>query len=643
MAPEGSTECEMVTRWYVNLALSMSKTLMTVLGNYLISGGSETVLVLWQLETGNKQFLPHLTAAIQNVVISPRGNSYAIHLADNSTMVLSTSELTPTANFAGIQAPVIESTKHWDSYVERIDNPKSSAIFLNHTPAVISPSDPSRLLLAVGESQEIGPDTSAIESSPFLQTFDISRSRNIARQALTRTNITNKNIGPEGPQLIEPKTTHMQISFDGSWLATVDEWHPPNRDFDRLTEDSASAELFGREVYLKFWQWNTEDQEWELVSRVDAPHTTRNGYSAGRVLDLAADPSGLKFSTIGEDGVVRVWCPKTRKRDNVIVRGKDGKPLRSWSCRHVVALRVDEIDAEAVFEDSFKDTLEPTACLAYSGDGSLLAVALSGVETGVVHLINPETGSAHSSRPGHFGGDIVRMAILDQYLVTLSDELRVYDLVNEQLSYGLVASRTMRSLSTKQKQAMVHLATDRNHHTFAIAIPRMRHSAEDEKQPASSYWDGSSDISVFNPADPNPLYTKDLPTMITTLLPTTSSAGYIVLDTFAEIRTLAPKTTQAVIPSQKRASEAQLEEGATEELPVTDIMVLAQEEDTIEEERIVPAVQDVEDDDEYPVVTQQQLTNLFDIGPAFALPPIEEMFYQVADLFGSKPLPQAVA
>lgn len=612
-------------------------------GNYIISGGSETVLVLCQLDTGHLQFLPHLSAAIQNIVVSPLGKSYAVHIADNSTMILSTSELKPTANFAGIQAPVIEPTKNLDSYVKRIDNQQSSAVFLNPTPAVINPSDPSRLLLAVGEMQEFGPAASAIESSPYLQTFDISNSQNLGRQALTRTNITVKNVAPDGYRLIEPKTTHMQISCDGSWLATVDEWQPPTRNLDSFTEDLSSAVLLRQEVYLKFWQWNSGDQTWELVSRVDAPHTARHGSSTvGKVLGLAADPKSLKFSTIGEDRVVRVWGPKTRKRDNVIVRGKDGKPLRSWSCRNAVALPVDESDVEAMFEDSVHVAVESTACLAYSEDGSILSAAVSGSENGSVHLINPETGSIHNSRVGRFAGDIVKMAILDQYLITLSDELRIHDLVNEQLCYGLVISKTMRALSIKQKLAMVHFAIDKTNCTFAVAIPHMKHSEESKKKPASSYWANSTDITVFDPKNPVPLYTISLPSMVTTLLPYTSSSGYLVLDSFAEIRTLTPRVRQTALPQPTRLPAVQPDTTTIEETPAADILQMVQEEEEASGEgTIVVIPEDEEQDVEYPFVTQQQVTAIFDI-PAFTLPPIEELFYRVTELYNGKPVSQPV-
>ncbi|KAJ8611610.1 hypothetical protein MRB53_037834 [Persea americana] len=60
-------------------------------------------LVLWQLATGIKQFLPNLTANILRIVVNAAGDRYALCMADNSIMVLSTSERKPVANFSGLQ------------------------------------------------------------------------------------------------------------------------------------------------------------------------------------------------------------------------------------------------------------------------------------------------------------------------------------------------------------------------------------------------------------------------------------------------------------------------------------------------------------------------------------------------------------
>ena len=62
-----------------------------------------------------------MAATIQNVVVSPTGTSYAVQLADNSAMVLSTSELKPVVNIAGIQTSVVESEASIESQVERIE------------------------------------------------------------------------------------------------------------------------------------------------------------------------------------------------------------------------------------------------------------------------------------------------------------------------------------------------------------------------------------------------------------------------------------------------------------------------------------------------------------------------------------------
>ena len=48
---------------------------------------------------------------------------------------------------------------------------------------------------------------------------------------------------------------------------------------------------------------------------------------------------------------------------------------------------------------------------------------------------------------------------------------------------------------------------------------------------------------------------------------------------------------------------------------------------------------DMEDDDvHHSVINQQHLADIFDAAPAFAAPPIEDMFYKVTGLLATKPL-----
>ena len=52
-------------------------------GTYLLSGGEEGVLVLWQVNTGSNHFRPRLGAPIVGVACSPGDRIYAVSLANN--------------------------------------------------------------------------------------------------------------------------------------------------------------------------------------------------------------------------------------------------------------------------------------------------------------------------------------------------------------------------------------------------------------------------------------------------------------------------------------------------------------------------------------------------------------------------------
>ena len=564
-------------------------------------------------------------------------------------MILSTSELVPTAYIAGIQAHVIGSPNP-DSLVRRLGDKESRRPFIPRTPAVINPAYPEKLLLAVGEVQEIKPSSARALSAPFLQTFDIASNHNVSRQAITRTNITNKNIAPSAHSISEPVITQIQISHDGMWLATVDEWLPPKHDVEFLGHSGMNLEdeqRRRREVYLKFWQWNKSDGSWDLVSRIDAPHTIAfEKHGAGRVLALTADPSSHTFSTLGEDGVVQIWRPRIRKRDGVIVRGGDGESLCNWHCQRRVSL------GTVVWDDDVAGDKQATpshGSLAFSEDGSLLAAAIGSHEDGFCHLIDPVIGVIQSSRTLMYRGDLISLAFSGQYLITLSDELRVYDLVLDELKYGITLGDAQNLLLLEQKAEMMHLAVDHNSHTFAVALPCSKDWGLHNKNYDDSLSRAYSEIAVFDPRQPYPIYTQRLRSLVTALLPAIRSPGYVVLDAAAEIITISPKATQTLTSMAKSMVELRLDiRGESEDAPGVDLMqvVDAEADAEIEQEPTTmsaPDLKDQEDDDDDgpSVVTAHQLSQVLDIGPSFALPPIEELFYAVAGLFSSKPKPKS--
>ncbi|KAB8304819.1 hypothetical protein EYC80_004160 [Monilinia laxa] len=607
-------------------------------GNYIISGGSETVLVLWQLDTGKKQFLPHMTSTILNVVVSPSGSSYGIQLADNSAMVLSTAELEPTANFAGIQASVTQYAEPQEDEVQRAKSHYYKFHVVQRTPAVISSSNPSHLFLGVGQTPEVPFYEAPVRNCAFLQTYDLSAGHNVSKQALARTNVTNINEAPTALPITEPRVTHIQKSHDGLWLATVDEWTPSHADLDfvqhQVTNPFAELKL-RREICLKFWQWKETSQTWELISRINTPHTASNSApGAGQILGLATDPSSLRFSTIGEDSVVRTWVPKTRKRDGISVKDGKGNALKNWHCQHEIQLVKSELT------DDYVRSTPYNGALAFADDGSILAAALG--HNGTVHMIDPEQGSITASQHGLFEGSIVAMEILGRDLITLSDSIRVHDLVSDQLRYSLKLYKSITRMHIIQKIEMMHLAINRNSGTFAVAIPMRLTPPSAQELREQTMPPTYSGLAVFGQDSQVPLLTECFETAVSAIIPTEDSEGFLILDGAAEIRNVTKKGTQPMTTLAQSTSDLQLDTVADETTGDLLQMIEDIEDEPEEAQPLSPLVAEDDDDDDTPVVTQQELSGVFDIGPAFALPPLEEMFYQVAGLFSSKPLEKMV-
>lgn len=591
------------------------------------------------MDTGRQSYLPHMTATIENVVVSPRGSSYAIKLADNSVIVISTAELEPTASISGIQANVVQDEKSLVDSVHRVEGEKWDRPVVQRTPAVINPSRNSELLLAVGPVQETNIKNSLVMSSPFLQTFDMGTGVSLARQGLARNNITNINITPNANRLTEPRVTHMKISHDGEWLATVDEWVLPARDLDFLASKSHNVkteQLVRREVFLKFWQWGKESKTWELVSRVDSSHTVIGSTGvAGRILDLAVDPTSARFVTIGEDEIVRSWIPKTRKRDGVVVKGKGGVAYKNWVCEHAISLGKPELLEE-------KDVSIGSGAVAFSEDGSLIAAAIDN-EEGLISFLDPESGTIRFSQTGLFSSHVSSLGFLGQDLIILSDSLNVYDLVTGELKSSIALTLDLPPDITQVRE-MFHLAIDLKSRTYAVTIPRFQRDASQEEQSSKQAPQERflyTELVIFNQDKAEPQMAEQVPTFITALLPSGSSEGFVVLDSCAEIRIVLRKGTQAITALAQSVSAQQLDT-VSDETAMETTQVVDDEPEVEELPQAATESQDEIDGDETQVVTQQQLSQVFDSGPSFALPPLEEMFYQVAGLFSAKPLGQVV-
>lgn len=593
-------------------------------GNYVISGGQETTLVLWQLETERRQYLPHLGAAVESIVVSPFGSSYGIRLADNSAMILSTSELQPTFSIAGIQIPADQQAKLPLPVVRTVTaaTQRKGTVQRSRCPACVSFSGPGRLLLAVPSAIASKQLSMTPPNASYLQTFDVGAAHQFSRQALTRTKVTTLNMGPESNIVEEPNVTHIQTSSDGQWLASVDEWIPPKRDLESFAfnQERVLEELvFREEIYLKFWSWNVDTKVWELISRIDKPHASPSGepYDQGRVLDLVSDPSSVAFATVGEDGTVKTWKPTIRRRNGLVVKGKDGRSLTAWHCQHITPLAVSELSTENGLLG---------AKLAYSQDGSILAAGLQSQMASPIYIIDTYTGEIKSVHTGLYAGPLLGLGIVHKYLVTLADELCVYDLVDDKLEYGI--DLPAHGLSPEKRFALSHLAVDTQDSLFAIAIPQ---TAETGRR---------SQVFIFDPADAIPQFQTPLPSAVTALLSASRRKGFYAIDSAAQVRSITPHQSMPSVPMILPEHEAapthglyDLFGGGQRTLTQGDTskdagLTMANFGSVTYEPRL--------ENDEAVVVSQDRLAEVLDVGPTYALPPVAELFERVAGLYFGK-------
>ncbi|CAN8101393.1 unnamed protein product [Discula destructiva] len=595
-------------------------------GNYLISGGSESVLVLWQLDTGKLDFLPHLAASIENIVVSPSGSSYAIHMDDNSAMVLSTAEMKPTTYVSGLQNLVFEAKKPKDEIVNRV----SDSLNEINAPlaAALDPRDPSQMLICVGSSQQAS-RVGTLPVTPFLQRFDLGSFQSIAKQPLTRTNTAQLYTTPSGHPIIEPRACQMAFSHDGKWLATIDEWEPPARDVAALTEGSmAAAEEYTRdrrEIHLKFWEAKEGSTTMELSSRINGPHSTRQ---TGDIFGIAADKVSTKFATVGEDGCLRIWAPRLRERDGIATTAPSGEALVSWSCIRTTDLG-ESIKSQEELIQGDGLAAQKSGALTYSEDGSILFVAYGYHNEVVIYIVDMESGEICNSLHDMCKGAVRSLQLLNSCLVILSEDLAVYDLVRDELRYGVKLGE--RSPAAAQ---MTLLAVDKRSQALAVSLPYLK--ATNGKLMKGAF----SEIAVFGLEDNEPQLMKRLPHLVTALLPAVSSSGFIAVDSAAQIWPIIEGTDSSNIArplSELRLDDqpAVTDEEADESRPV--IINGADEAEGSDDEQEDEVMDvDEEDDAHTAVVPPQRLAEIFDAAPAFAMPPIEDTFYKVVGLFSQK-------
>ncbi|GJJ09898.1 hypothetical protein Clacol_004122 [Clathrus columnatus] len=251
-------------------------------GAYLLSGGEEAVLVVWQLHTGKKEYVPRVGSPIVSIAVACHENGeeeYLLALLDGTLATIGSTSLRISKSFASLK----HDSTLWGT------GPAPLAIHTLTSTVILPSSHPSSLLVH-------SPSTSTAVAE-----LEISPTNRVSRR--------------DDKQILPLRVERVVISHNGQWMATVD-GRPDTADF-------------AREVYLKFWRWDAASSTWNLNSRIDRPHGAQ--VVSGMEFIPSYAGAGPYLVTCGGDRNVKTWRIKS-------ITSKAGQE-EFWVCRSTFGYR----------------------------------------------------------------------------------------------------------------------------------------------------------------------------------------------------------------------------------------------------------------------------------------------------------------
>lgn len=336
--------------WHANTvsALAFSED-----GSYLLSGADEAVLVFWQIETGNKLFLPRLGAPLLHITTSPCGTMYAVACADNAIRMINAVNNKVIHYIQGLQYATLNIFNA--SYNNIISEKK-----IEKHESILA----TRGILSSSIGQIPHPTTGYISlngKTGYIQLFDIYKDRHIGNIAVVERNYvsqprdnTNKSRYKDLPinydMLSKLYIEYISYSNNGKWLVTTDRW------VDTITKERNS---------LKFW-YAGNNQNYILNTRSEISYDCRINY-------ICYHPLKDLVVTTSIDNTFKIWQLQTIDQVSI----KQLKESIKDTKKQVVSTSNNSNEKRYVWVctsiGKYKDL--PIKAATFSYDGSILAIA----------------------------------------------------------------------------------------------------------------------------------------------------------------------------------------------------------------------------------------------------------------------------
>jgi NET1-associated nuclear protein 1 (U3 small nucleolar RNA-associated protein 17) len=258
-------------------------------GRYLLSGGKEAVLVLWDVKTSGRAYLPRLGGPLAGITPCKSDPAkYCLSQSDN------------TVRIVNIASMIIECSIHGMRPMPRVALGKHSTLGSNRRIAPITFEGRHGHAVVVGNHS-------------VLQFFDVSKDVHVDRLQLSRRNMVSMSGEEDNATFVEA------VSFNENASLLV------------------SVESSGSNQQLKFWDRSPEEQRqygtpYRLNTQAENPHKDSRGDHI--ITDVAISAASNLVATSSSSGDFALWG---RHRDGkvatwrklAIVPGHHGDPLTS--------------------------------------------------------------------------------------------------------------------------------------------------------------------------------------------------------------------------------------------------------------------------------------------------------------------------
>ncbi|XP_019463627.1 PREDICTED: WD repeat-containing protein 75-like [Lupinus angustifolius] len=293
-------------------------------GAYLYSGGQEGVLVLWQLDTGKKKFLPRIGSSLLYFLDSPDPSLSLISCADNQIHILKVPSMEIVMSISGIK-PRLSSEEVCESFSSR------SAAF-DHSSGLV-----------------------AVQTENYcIQFYSL-----FANRGLYEVQACERNHHPG--DVITVVVTLVELSIDGSMMGTV--------------EVKLPEEGIGGLVCLKFWDLDTDSRRFSVSTLIYEPHRDAH------ISAVAFHPTRHMAVSSSYGGDFKIWRKNEVQQKNQMLQNS------GWICHAVGSYKNKAMRAAAFSADgSVLAVAADTVITLWDPDKNVLVAIVGETSTPIVSL-----------------------------------------------------------------------------------------------------------------------------------------------------------------------------------------------------------------------------------------------------------------